>query len=288
MMQQDILEQELQTLLSKFNDSHIKYASVVCYQDGAIKAYSSHHIEERELEILKSTFLREPVIPRPHSLTSGGSSSCSEDDSDYKRNLTIGPMQMLDLTNESEVKSYLRKCFIELQQLPCKAISKAWIKTIEPKKQTRYPYKLEDSSKPPWWPAQVRHVQPDHLLKEERLELMIHMVLRSPVPIEQLRDSLNMIELAKYRSKIVNEVLLVAEEVHAHQETVISVKDLTAMKKSSSKKSQSNRRRDSSLKSSQPECSFTTQSDTSTIPSSLLDMEIDNTSEIKREDDELF
>ncbi|EON66018.1 hypothetical protein W97_05261 [Coniosporium apollinis CBS 100218] len=83
----------------------------------------------------------------------------------------------------------------QLQQLICKMMLKSWIKVVEPKKQAKYPYntqKIKRSQKqartsnaepempqkiPPWWPIDgVRHIEPDHLLKEERLKLGVHLL----------------------------------------------------------------------------------------------------------------
>lgn len=60
---------------------------------------------------------------------------------------------------------YIAK-FEELQQQTCKIIIKSWIKVIEPKKQTRYPYNRGEDGKPAWWPDHVRHKEPDHLVKQ--------------------------------------------------------------------------------------------------------------------------
>ena len=58
-------------------------------------------------------------------------------------------------------------------------IAKEWVKVIEPKKQTRFPYNKGDAGKPTWWPADVRHKEPDHLMKPERHALLLA-ILRSP------------------------------------------------------------------------------------------------------------
>lgn len=59
------------------------------------------------------------------------------------------------------------------QQEACKLIAKAWIKAVEPKKQTKHPYNGGDRTAPDWWPkpwglakdSKVRHKEPDHLYK---------------------------------------------------------------------------------------------------------------------------
>ncbi|KAK8225719.1 hypothetical protein HDK77DRAFT_137288 [Phyllosticta capitalensis] len=104
--------------------------------------------------------------------------------------------------------------FDQMQQLACKVVLKQIIKAIEPKKQSRFPYvnsarkekendkpskkrnkKEEGPDIPPWWPTErqewwsrlphpncktlthVRHKEPDHLRKEERLVLGVHLLL---------------------------------------------------------------------------------------------------------------
>lgn len=64
----------------------------------------------------------------------------------------------------------------QLQQLVCKIVAKAWIKVVEPKKQTKYPYNRGELGRPAWWPAQARHKEPDHLMKPERLVLLMTML----------------------------------------------------------------------------------------------------------------
>lgn len=71
----------------------------------------------------------------------------------------------LIIGNAEEVTTFLETRFRQLQQLCCKIVAKAWIKVIEPKKQTRYPYNRGEESKPEWWPNDVRHKEPDHLMK---------------------------------------------------------------------------------------------------------------------------
>jgi hypothetical protein len=64
-----------------------------------------------------------------------------------------------------ELMTWYSSKFDSLQQQTCKVVVKAWIKVIEPKKQTRYPYNKGNEGKPPWWPQDLRHKEPDHLVK---------------------------------------------------------------------------------------------------------------------------
>lgn len=78
---------------------------------------------------------------------------------------SVGTCTPIRFPTEEAVDAYLTGKFEELQQAGCKRVAKAWIKSLEPKKQTRFPYQLGDKSKPAWWPADIRHREPDHLLK---------------------------------------------------------------------------------------------------------------------------
>ncbi|PWY99650.1 hypothetical protein BCV70DRAFT_147114, partial [Testicularia cyperi] len=85
----------------------------------------------------------------------------------------------ITLANEAARTAFLELRFGQLQQGVCKTVAKAWIKIIEPKKQTRCPYNKGEEGKPDWWPSGVRHKEPDHLMKPERHALLLT-ILRSP------------------------------------------------------------------------------------------------------------
>lgn len=75
------------------------------------------------------------------------------------------------------LRRYYEKVFHNIQQTNCRVLAKAYVKFVEPHKQVNYPYNgrktvageiqelSSEQSKPPWWPPQVRHREPDHLLK---------------------------------------------------------------------------------------------------------------------------
>lgn len=66
------------------------------------------------------------------------------------------------------ITAFFETRFRQMQQLTCKVVAKAWIKVIEPKKQSNFPYNRGDESKPSWWPTGARHKEPDHLMKPGR------------------------------------------------------------------------------------------------------------------------
>ncbi|WFD23142.1 hypothetical protein MEQU1_001828 [Malassezia equina] len=84
----------------------------------------------------------------------------------------------IELKDEDARTAFLELRFSQLQQVMCKMIAKEWIKVIEPKKQTRFPYNKGEAGRPGWWPVGVRHKEPDHLMKPERHALLLS-ILRS-------------------------------------------------------------------------------------------------------------
>ena len=69
------------------------------------------------------------------------------------------------ISDVGAVTTFFETRFRQMQQLTCKVVAKAWIKVIEPKKQSNFPYNRGEESKPSWWPAGARHKEPDHLMK---------------------------------------------------------------------------------------------------------------------------
>ena len=79
-----------------------------------------------------------------------------------------------DATEDWE--KWFNDAFRAVQQVSCRIIAKEWIKTIHPKKQSTHPYNGKNprtgergdpsSTKPPYWPRDVIHKEPDHINKE--------------------------------------------------------------------------------------------------------------------------
>ena len=80
----------------------------------------------------------------------------------------------LVISDEAGVECFYLVRFKEMQQSACKIMGKAFVKFVEPKKQSHYPYSKGDIAAPPWWPdtkgnRSVRHKEPDHLLRPGEL-----------------------------------------------------------------------------------------------------------------------
>lgn len=216
---EELLE-EFNNLCSKFNEQNVKYTIVLNFPDGVIKAYSSETISQANLTVLRNTFFE--LYTRSHSRAIDTTAEEEDGGCPWGRLIIENPIQ-LNCKNEDNVRSHLRRCLVELQQVPCKVIAKAWIKTIEPKKQTSHPYKLAEASKPPWWPRTVRHVEPDHLLKGERLDLMIHILMDPPVDVSHLWRALVTTKLPDQLIKLMEEMLYVARAVQNKSVDVVEV-----------------------------------------------------------------
>ncbi|KAI6092616.1 hypothetical protein F4821DRAFT_137866 [Hypoxylon rubiginosum] len=94
------------------------------------------------------------------------------------------PMRAITVGDSDEVWKAYDERFKSIQQSACKLIAKAWVKAVEPKKQSTHPYTGSDEKAPDWWPKpwgpnkeqRVRHKEPDHLYKRERVHLLIHIL----------------------------------------------------------------------------------------------------------------
>ncbi|OBT62454.1 hypothetical protein VE03_08600 [Pseudogymnoascus sp. 23342-1-I1] len=100
-----------------------------------------------------------PAVPAVHTLPN--------------RTITIG-----DDTARDE---FYHRCLKNIQQNGCKIIRKAWVKVLEPKKQSTYLYTKGVQKSPPWWPTvtgpnKIRHKELDHLNKRERIILLMHIM----------------------------------------------------------------------------------------------------------------
>ena len=84
------------------------------------------------------------------------------------------PQATIRISDRPAIRAFYERCFKDFQQQGCKIFGKAWVKMMEPKKQSNHPYvKGNQTGKaPPWWPPTqgnkdeaVRHKEPDHLGK---------------------------------------------------------------------------------------------------------------------------
>ncbi|KAI0460446.1 hypothetical protein F5B21DRAFT_8211 [Xylaria acuta] len=92
------------------------------------------------------------------------------------------------------------------QQTACKIIAKAWVKAVAPKKQSTHPYTRGNETRPDWWPKMyrrfgedtyrdLRHKEPDHLGKEERVYLLCHILRMLVEPTHKQHPAIQKVNL---------------------------------------------------------------------------------------------
>ncbi|KAJ5894528.1 hypothetical protein N7495_006219 [Penicillium taxi] len=137
----------------------------------------------RRVKPRRSGNLRSPIV-NDNRLADHGS-----DSDDYGTNNST-EMVALRIGDTQKVMAYYEGALKHFQQLNCRMVAKAFIKFIEPRKQVRHPYNGgkpppgsapgttgdPEKTKPEWWPPMVMHKEPDHLRKEYRIELLLHII----------------------------------------------------------------------------------------------------------------
>lgn len=90
----------------------------------------------------------------------------------------------LQIGNTEDVERFYDQRFKNCQQTACKLMAKAWVKAVEPKKQSTHPYTGSDEKAPDWWPKpwgptkedKVRHKEPDHLYKRGEIKPEVFLI----------------------------------------------------------------------------------------------------------------
>ncbi|GAA5826251.1 hypothetical protein JCM3770_000629 [Rhodotorula araucariae] len=114
----------------------------------------------------------------------------------------------------SELEAWYRERISDLCYKVDKLVCKRWIKAVEPHKQTRYPYQKGDDHKPGWWPREIRHKEPDHLNKSERVALLLHILRSGPVSVDELElaTAAVSVHISTDKMAILHEIYHVARE----------------------------------------------------------------------------
>ncbi|RDH26985.1 kinesin [Aspergillus welwitschiae] len=197
---------------------------------------ASYHLRKKRRRANTKDFV--PVMP-----TSGSELPSSLPGAEDDR---IG----LKISETDRLKQYYADSLKYFKQVNCRVILKAFIKFIEPCKQTKHPYNGgnpkdcntkgdPEKTKPEWWPRDIRHREPDHLSKPERIGLIVHIMCklgRSDITADRLLEiayscKLNLKDPEKFA--IIEEILNVRkiEEKYEHRaidpSTVLLVVDRT-------------------------------------------------------------
>lgn len=104
--------------------------------------------------------------------------SSEEDELDEPKHLSRA-IKRSDMSGK-DFQSQVMDILYALQQLSCKELAKSLVHTAYPAKRSSYPYKAGEKAKPPIWPADVRHKEPDHLRKFERTKLLVCFLEKLP------------------------------------------------------------------------------------------------------------
>ncbi|PLB50062.1 hypothetical protein P170DRAFT_404792 [Aspergillus steynii IBT 23096] len=185
---------------------------------------------------------KSPLSPQSPNQGSSRGSSMFHDGNPTKRKRVshecVVPMSinchqktMLPIRNRSLLRRYYEKAFESLQQINCRILAKAYIKLVEPRKQVNFPYNGRkiisgtsqqfdpELTKPAWWPSGVTHREPDHLLKPERIRLLVHILceLRTShaICVDRLKEADQSIRRSispQERMPVLDEIYSVREE----------------------------------------------------------------------------
>ncbi|KAL2888080.1 hypothetical protein HOO65_040417 [Ceratocystis lukuohia] len=109
---------------------------------------------------------------------------------------TTLPRRPISIGDRNSIWLYYQQRLRSCQQNACKIIAKAWVKAIEPKKQSHHPYTGKEDRAPSWWPKpitkedRVRHKEPDHLYKRVSApcEKQLPAVRKSNLNISRLEE----------------------------------------------------------------------------------------------------
>lgn len=148
-------------------------------------------------------------------------------DSDYSSSCGNSAMY-LPIGQTQAITNYYESALKRFQQLNCRVVARAFIKFIEPRKQTSHPYNGGKPSpgsapgsagdpeltKPEWWPPDVMHKEPDHLRKECMFLLIILESFRCTdlSPPDRIQLLLHIIRKLKVFGVTADELIEVAKD----------------------------------------------------------------------------
>lgn len=216
------LQEVMQTLthLHKQGGLHFLLATKENKPNSSLKIQHSRIINEyKRQKIINVIKNRDTAITPPLSEGEPDNSICQI--KPVLHNLEIIEISRDQYGDLRLIKQY-ESLFSSLTQIICRAIAKEWIKLVEPKKQAIYPYKNGSSSKPPWWPEKVKHIEPDHLDKAGRL-ILLTLIIRNPeYDIEKLYEKTNHLNFpSKTFKRVMDEIFYLScyDRVFFHEES---------------------------------------------------------------------
>ncbi|KAJ5967160.1 hypothetical protein N7501_003408, partial [Penicillium viridicatum] len=82
----------------------------------------------------------------------------------------------LMIGDTNRVLVYYKSTLDYFRQRNCSVIIRAAIKIIEPQKRVDHPYTGRNTTRPDWWPWNITYKHPEHMRKEDRIELFIYIL----------------------------------------------------------------------------------------------------------------
>ncbi|KAG8949869.1 hypothetical protein FRC04_008172 [Tulasnella sp. 424] len=199
-----------------FNDQVVKEAVELTrnhvLQQAASQSKESDSIPEDQLDDDPLSFINPTYTQSQAGVPSANTTSHEAEDTDTSEPFPAHALHFLTPTGVSD--SYYNDVFQRMQQNAAKIIAKCWIKIIEPKKQSRHPYREAEGSRPAWWPVGIRHKEPDHLLAKERQGLLVGILRAGVIPIKELEKKTfeTIRDLSEDRLAMLRELFVVAKE----------------------------------------------------------------------------
>ncbi|KIX09958.1 uncharacterized protein Z518_01039 [Rhinocladiella mackenziei CBS 650.93] len=152
---------------------------------------------ERETRIpggsISYPFQRPTKRHRSRTLNAGSQSKPRVPQSERRLKLVSeAPAAQIRVDDREKLEQWFEEAFLTLQQVACRLVAKVWIKKIHPKKQSTHPYNGQmprgepadsNRTRPPYWPPDVIHREPDHIGRDDRTNLLVHLILNTPQPI---------------------------------------------------------------------------------------------------------
>ncbi|KAJ9494717.1 hypothetical protein LTR99_001780 [Exophiala xenobiotica] len=102
------------------------------------------------------------------------------------------PALQIRVDDRDNLERWFKEAFVAMQQVACRIIAKVWIKRIHPRKQSTHPYnggvprsesKDPERTRPPYWPLNVIHREPDHIGRDDRTSLLVHLLMSTPLEV---------------------------------------------------------------------------------------------------------
>ncbi|KAG8921136.1 hypothetical protein FRC00_009085, partial [Tulasnella sp. 408] len=203
-----------------FNDQVVKEAVELTRNHVLQQAASQHKesdpIPEDQIDDDPLSFINPPFSQSQPGVTGRSANIKSHDAEETSPNspepFPTHALHFLSPTGVSD--AYYNDVFQRMQQNAAKIIAKCWIKIIEPKKQSRHPYREAEESRPDWWPHGIRHKEPDHLLAKERQGLLVGILRAGVIPIKELEKKTfeTIRDLSEDRLAMLRELFVVAKE----------------------------------------------------------------------------